>query len=256
MVSAQRIVLETVDDYDKLLDTIPPSHIDTSIIDDLKKHLGMRCKAIIVEHPYYESDYLSNYYIFYSKKLQNFPKESYRLMLFSDRNASDLIGYMALRPTYEGTRCGRTYLEPQYLISEPAYIILSNCKIHFRAGEAVLRAFPHMKQEGDISVCAHVALWSVVRSFTNRFHRYPEVRLGQLVEMIQPQAERLTPSRGLTPTQVSSVLLKLGFSPIIRGESDKNFIDEICSFVESGVPVIGFMPEFGTRHYDRRMRAA
>lgn len=243
MISAKRIVLEKVDDFDKLLDEIPNSYIDTYVIDDLKKCLGNRCKVIVVEYPYYESDYLSNYYIFYSKKMQNFPKRSYRLMFFSDRGASDLMGYLALRPTYEGTRCGRTYIEPQYLVTKSANIILSDCKIHFRAGETVLRVFPHMRQEGDIAVCAHVALWSVLRSFTNRFHKYPEIRLGQLVEMIQPRAERLIPSRGLTPTQISDVFLKLGFSPIIRGNSDSNFIDEICSYIESGIPVIGFMPE-------------
>lgn len=243
MISASKIPIETLADYEKLLDVVPHSHIDSYIINDLKKFLSERCKSIIVEYPYYESDYLSNYYIFYAKKLQNFSKTSYRLMFFSDSDASDLIGYMALRPTYEGTKCGRTYMEPEYLISESAHIIVSECKIHFRAGETVLYAFPHMKQEGDIAVCAHVALWSVVRSFTNRFHKYPEVRLGQLVEMIQPQAERLTPSRGLTPTQISDVLLRLGFSPIIRSCSDRNFIDEIYSYVESGIPVIGFMPE-------------
>lgn len=247
MVSVTKIFLESATDYKrKIAHKVPFTHIDKYVISDLESTIGDRCKAVAIEYPYYESDYLSNFYTFYAKKQQQFPKESCRLLFFSDKKASELIGYVSLRPTCERTRCGRTYLEPQYIINNPAYILLSNCKIHFRGGEAIIRAFPHMKQEGDVSVCAHVALWAVLRSFTNRFHDYPEIRLGDLVNMIQPLSERPTPSKGLTPTQVSDVLLSQGLSPIIRekprlGNRDDEFFDEIISYLDSGVPVIGFM---------------
>lgn len=244
MVTTKRISLKCIDDYKKeLAPHVPPSHIDRFVIEDLERSVGLRCKSIVIEYPYYESDYLSNYYIFYSQKLQQFSKSSCRLLLFSDEQATDLIGYVSLRPTCERTRCGRTYLEPQYLMTDTAHIVLSDCKVHFRGAEAVLRAFPHMKQEGDVSVCAHVALWSVMRSFTNRFHRYPELRLGDLVSMIHPNSGRPIPSKGLTPTQISDVLLSQGFSPIIREKpwNDRHFTDEIFSYIESGVPLIGFI---------------
>lgn len=247
MVTVTRVSLKSVKDYqNKLAYKVPSTHIDKYVISDLENSIGSRCKTVIVEYPYYESDYLSNFYIFYAKKQQQFIKKSCRLLFFSDERATELMGYISLRPTCERTRCGRTYMEPQYLISKPAYILLADCKIHFRGGEAVVRAFPHMKQEGDVSVCAHVALWAVLRSFTYRFHDYPEIRLGDLVNMIHPLSERPIPSKGLTPTQVSDVLLGQGLSPIIRerpqsGNRDDEFFDEIISYLDSGVPVIGFM---------------
>lgn len=246
MITTQRVRIEKMEDYDKLYEVIPPSHIDSTIVDEIKQVIGLVCKAIVVEFPYYESDYLSNYYIFYSKKLKVFPKCSYRLLLFVDNELTELIGYIALRPTYEGTRFGRSYIEPQYIISNPSFLILSDNKVHFQAGETILKAFPHMKQEGDVAVCAHVALWSVIRSFTNRFHRYPEIKLGELVEMIQPLSQRHIPSHGLTPAQISDVFLKLGLSPVIRSNSVSTpygITDEVLSYIESGIPIIGLITE-------------
>ena len=88
------------------------------------------------------------------------------------------------------------------------------------------------------------ALWEVVRSFTSRFHKYPEVTLGDLVMMIKSDAERNIPSHGLTPPQLADVLSKVGFSPIIRDNnrsSGDSFFDEIISYIESGIPLIAFM---------------
>lgn len=147
--------------------------------------------------------------------MKNFPKECWRLLFFSDSQGTDVMGCISLRPTYEGTRIGRTYFEPQYLISRKAYIILTDQKIHFLGGEAVLRVFPHMQQDGDVAACAHIALWSVLRSFSSRFSMYPEVRLGKLVEMAQPNADMRISSHGLTASQIADVFSAQGFVSVI-----------------------------------------
>lgn len=240
MITTRKIRIKKIGDYKGLLRIIPTSHIDQAIVAELSGVYGLNCRSIIVEYPYYESDYLSTYYIFYAKKLKPFPKKCYRLLFFSDDNCSNLIGYISLRPTYDGTHLGRTYLEPAHIISQHGYLILANSKVHFMGGEVLLNIFPHMKQEGDVAVCAHVALWSVLRSFTNRFHRYPEVRLGKIVEAVQPKSERLIPSKGLSISQISDVLLQFDFSSLIISDSKtQNCSDEILTFIESGIPVIG-----------------
>ena len=154
MIEVGRIAIKDLSSYDVLTEKIPKEYIDESIIRDLKNVIGLKCKAILIEFPYYESDYLSNYYIFYSKKLKSFSKRNYRLHLFADKETTELIGYIALRPTYEGTRFGRTFLEPEYIVSKTAHMILSEHKVHFQGGDAVLQAVPYMKQEGDVAVCA------------------------------------------------------------------------------------------------------
>ena len=240
MVTTSKISIDSLGDYQKILEYVPSTHIDETIIKDLRKTYALRCKALIVEFPYYEPDFLSTYYIFYVKKLKSFPKECFRLLFFSDNNCSNLLGYISLRPTYEGTHLGRTYLEPKDLVSKSGYLILANSKVHFMGGETIIKVFPHMKQEGDVAVCAHVSLWSIVRSFTNRFHSYPEIRLGQIVELVQPKSERLIPSKGLSLSQISDVLLRLNFSPlIVSGSRNHDCSDEILTYIESGIPVIG-----------------
>lgn len=243
MLNIQKILIRKLDDYDELLKHIPHTHIDKDVIMEIKTVIGTRCKSIIIEYPYYESDYLSTYYIFYAKKLQCFPKECWRLLFFTDRNSNDMMGCISLRPTYEGTRLGRTLIEPQYLLSKKAYMILAKQKIHFKGAEGVLKVFPHMQQDGDVAVCAHVALWSVYRSLTMRFSMYQEARLGKLVEMVQPYAEIRIPSEGLTASEIADVFFRMGLtadsSTSNNESSSPQHLDAIISYIDSGIPVIG-----------------
>lgn len=50
----------------------------------MKYYIGLKCNLILVEYPYSDKDYLSTYYIHYSKKYKDISKKSYRLHLFND----------------------------------------------------------------------------------------------------------------------------------------------------------------------------
>ena len=55
---------------------------------------------------------------------------------------------------------------------------------------------------------------------------------------------RKTPSLGLTPVQVSDLFKDYNFSPLILQrdrEKDKGFLDELIAYIESGIPMIGFL---------------
>ena len=41
------------------------------------------CKSVFVESPYYDREYLSTYYTFFSRKFRSYPKECCRLLFFS-----------------------------------------------------------------------------------------------------------------------------------------------------------------------------
>ena len=249
--------------------------IEHEIIPYLNKFIGRDCSRICIEYPYYDGDYLSNYYEFYSKKLRLFSKKCCRLLLFQDVPKEDgevdeeLIGYISLRPTYKGRYIGRTFLQPGHCIPQrteekvgdgswsivhpgTAYVIAPKQKVHFDGKEYFVSAAPHMAQEGDISVCAHISLWGTLRSFSNRFTMYREVRIGELVQMIRPESERLIPSHGLTVQQICRVLLDCGFTPVVRyqktgkeasksggGKANETIMDEILTYIDSGIPVIG-----------------
>ena len=78
-----------------------------------------------------------------------------------------------------------------------------------------------MMQETDISICAHVATWTVLRYYGTKYLQYSNPSMGEIVENVHEEWGRKTPSSGLTPIQVSDILTYYGFYPIIRGGNKK-----------------------------------
>ena len=93
-------------------------------------------------------------------------------------------------------------------------------------------------------LCAHTAAWTVIRYFGNKFRDYADATIGELVEHTKNDWGRKTPSLGLTPVQVSDLFKDYNFSPLILQrdrEKDKGFLDELIAYIESGIPMIGFL---------------
>ncbi len=240
MISFNRINITALDDYSKLKDFVEETHIDDIAIDMLRNHLGTNISSIIVEWPYYDRDYLSSYYIHHSKKLKEYSKYCYRIHFISPENT--YIGYSLLRPVMPGRHLGRTYLDPRIVIKEKAALISGKYSSHFLGGKFEISGFPWMMQETDITVCAHIALWNVLRYYGTKYPHYESPSLGDVVEKVHAEWGRKTPSIGLTPVQVSDVLSAYDFFPIIRGFSRDNIqelTDELLVYLESEVPVIG-----------------
>ena len=122
--------------------------------------------------------------------------------------------------------------------------MLHKFKAHVAGNEMIVRCFPWKSQETDISVCAHTATWTVIRYFGNKFRNYADATIGDLVEHTKNDWGRKTPSLGLTPVQVSDLFKDYNFSPLIlqrERENKSGFLDELIAYIESGIPMIGFL---------------
>lgn len=233
-------------DYNVLLGKSPSGelfidkkYIDDSVIKRFNKYLGDKVSKVIIEWPYYDHDYLSTYYIHYSKKFVNYPKYCYRLHFIS--KSEEYAGYTILRPVMRGKKLGRTYIDPSLLIDDTAYLLRGTYKAHFNGTEYTIDAFPWMMQDTDITICAHISTWTILNYYGNKYSKYINPSMADIVEKVNENWGRKTPSIGLTPIQVSEVISKFGFYPIIRGGNKDNLInllDETMSYVESGIPVI------------------
>lgn len=242
MIKFNELLIQKVDDYDKLLELVHKEAIDTQVTGTLKKFLGLKCTRIVIEYPYHDRDFLSTYYCFYSKKFRGFSKKCYRLHIMGEND--EYYGYIVLRPTVEGTRLGTTYLSPKPLISEEAYLMLAGFEAHIMNNQQKIMCFPWMKQEVDITVCAHVAAWTILRYYGTKYHNYADTTMGEISQKITGDMGRKTPSNGLTPVQIADLFQAYGFSPIIRGSMIKGnhqFLNEITAYIESGIPVVGFL---------------
>uniref|UniRef100_UPI004026453B hypothetical protein n=1 Tax=Lachnospira eligens TaxID=39485 RepID=UPI004026453B len=242
MIEFSELRIKGIEDYDKLYEYVGKEAIDDQVIGTLKRFLGTRCSGIVVEYPYHDKDFLSTYYCYYSQKFRKFSKKCYRIHIMGENEK--YYGYIVLRPTVKGTRLGTTYLSPKPLLEEEAYLMLSNYKVHILDNKCEIECFPWMKQEVDISVCAHVAAWTILRYYGNKYRNYADTTMGSIVQKVKGDMGRKTPSNGLTPVQIADLFQEYGFSPIIRGgmkEENSQFLDEMTAYIESGIPIVGFI---------------
>lgn len=66
MITFKSIAIQDINSYEQLMEVVPKFLIDEDAVDSLKTGLGLRCNKIMVEYPYYDSDYLSTFYIHYA----------------------------------------------------------------------------------------------------------------------------------------------------------------------------------------------
>lgn len=241
MIKLTVISIKEEDDYLEVAQAIPDFLFDDEVLSCLKKYIGLKCDTVIVEFPYYDKDYLSTYYEHYAKKFKKYEKKCCRLHF---ENGDDYYGYITLRPTGNGTKIGKTYLDPHLLIEKEAYLMLSNYEVHMHGQSMEIKCFPWKKQETDVSVCAHTAAWTVLRYYGNKYKNYADITIGSIVNKINNTWGRKTPSLGLYPTQISDLFKDYGLSPLILGGEKVDFYqftDEVIAYIESGLPLVGFL---------------
>lgn len=114
MINLNAIDIKTIDDYDLLNSCIMSEYLHQTISVEIKERIGLKANQVIVEYPYYDLDYLSTYYLFYSKKHKDFEKKCYRLHFLRNNT---YLGYLTLRPTIANTKIGKSYLCPSLTLS-------------------------------------------------------------------------------------------------------------------------------------------
>lgn len=201
-------------------------------------------RNIWIENPYYDKDYLSTYYCFYIKKHQKFKKESIRIHFWGDSNY--YFGYMTLRPTVEKTNIGKTYLSPKLFLPSGSRIMETNFTAHILGYRTSVSAFPWMQQETDIAVCAHVAIWSILRYYGTKYPHYHSITMGGVVEHLPEDIERKIPTSAVSMQKIPDIFKIMGFSPIVLSKSivgEDRFEKEMLTYVDSGIPVVACMTE-------------
>lgn len=154
-----------------------------------------------------------------------------------------------LRPTEYNT-IGRTAISPECMEGFRGHVMLTHHVVHLLGNRFEVNAFPFMMQHTDISVCAHVACWSILRYFSERFRRYAEFLTYDITCMATPDSPGgLIPSRGLVAFQATEILSKGGSYPdtYLKDPScPELFYRALYAYVESGIPVFATMSK---RHH-------
>ena len=154
-------------------------------------------------------------------------------------------GFIILRDTKINT-LGRSYLSPGIIKGYThGYLALVKTEIHLNGFIFNVTAFPWMLQDANTNRCAHVALWSIIRYFSNKYSFYPERTLHQITELNESE-QRKNPSVGMTIEQIAQVLRDSNFFPGVYFKntmSDITFSHILYVIIESGLPFIAALTE-------------
>lgn len=248
--------------------------IDTDIaknyIGELEKLLTQlpRPYTIIQEMHHIDRSFRDTYYAYFSNQHFDVKRYSRRLSfirgiieadVFYSSNiemqkeiALNFMGACVINPLSTGV-IGRTLIDPQFLISEsdrPAYIRVSNFKLHIYGKKLLVKAFPYRMQDEETMRCAEVTLLNLLEYYSNSYMDYRNVVPSEILYMEQKHShERVLPSRGTSYPVLTKILSEFGFSPRLYSLSaiEKYNLSQVTQedelkrllhyYIESGIPV-------------------
>ena len=228
----------------KKIQTIVGRYMPNSVVDLLENGISPSIKQIIIEHPYIDKDFRDTYYNDFSKRFADIARDSVRLHFFLEPDnitPDNYAGFVTLRDTAEFT-LGRSYISPKAIRGVTnGYCCLARYPVQLRGIDLHVFAFPWMQQDGNISRCAHIAAWSIVRYFSQKYTYYPEKTLHEITA--HDSTTRRIPSRGATVEQIAQIFRKNRFEPEIYfreilNETKSQFDRLVYTFIESGIPFV------------------
>jgi len=258
------VSIGSVSDYDELLSLLDSEFDPQKIVPRLKDAISTAVRGVLLEYNYIDKDYRSTFYNFYSKKGRTYRSDCIRLHFFDEtvsfneslldlssgdgRLEDHYFGYMVLRPTMVAT-IGRSILSPNIRKDARGFVIQSQHRVHLLGHRLHLWGFPSMDQHTDIAVCAHVACWSILRHYSERYPQHRELLVHDITMMAhQFDPGGLVPSNGLEINQAERVFQQAGTYPLIVTKTSKmpeRFYRQLLAYLESGFPLFVAMHDRG-----------
>ena len=178
--------------WDDLISTALP-HLDKNGANRLKSSLDSLVSSIVIEKHYIDRDYRDTFSQYHSKRFITPDSRCLRLHFFdkplkrSDLANSEVlqpsyIGYSVIRPTRPNC-IGRTLIKSECSSATQGVICECEESISLQGTELIVKGFPFISQDADVTVCAQASLWMLARYFSDRYHLYPEtypVQIGKL----------------------------------------------------------------------------
>jgi hypothetical protein len=238
----------------KALEKLVP-FLDLRNRERLMEAFGGQVGWVLVEDQYIDRDYRDTFSHIFSRRFATPPARSQRLHFF-DRTLSlkpdtehlgsiekdSYLGYAVIRPT-RPNGLGRVMLSPRISDSAGTGMEASLCeeRITLFGHVFLLRGFPFIGQDIDVSTCAQATIWMLRRYYSNRYRQYGETLPYELSQLAARHlhGDRSFPATGLSDWQMAEILRGLGFSPMIYSKKRfPRFNEWLLSYLDSGIPLI------------------
>jgi hypothetical protein len=257
-------------------------------LDDVDQYLGksyqggyiekyvreIGCKSVVVEEGYVDRDYLIDYANYYSRSHEPVERTVTRLHFFKgefsclkflqefgESKLSNLcgeyLGFSVVKPIRnrdDDLVVGRTLLATYPLIDTHAKIrrtyLRSEYTPHLYGHELSVASVPFQAQDGEVSKCATVALWTVCKVLKRLFgtQTYSPAEITSNATTV-PSVIRSFPSDGLILEQIFDFIRYLnlekdvipiqGDKPTEQPERVMFAKSAVKSYLHLGVPIIG-----------------
>lgn len=210
--------------------------------------LDLKATYAVVEEPYIDKDYSSDYLNFYAGAFRAYPRHTKRIHLFEREVASALdkplheqeaelaqagyIGFVVLRPIAQGP-IGKTVL-PFPALGDGLIVrraARANFKAHLLgAGLELKGAAPFIQQDERLGACAQASIWMADRPVHERHRRTPWHSIAEITRLAttptDAELSRSLPagSSGLNPIHIIRALRGMGHQPLVDffvGESEE-----------------------------------
>ena len=244
------------DDYFKLEDFLDFEFAPKNVAKQLQEQIREEVKFILIEHDYVDKDYRSTFYNFYAKMGRQYSRDCVRLHFFAggvnfdaelmrmtcpDGRLDDhYFGYIVLRPTINST-LGRSVLSPKIRDGVQGRAITSCHHVHLLGYKLSVWGFPSMAQHADISVCAHVSCWAILRHFSERYPQHKEYLLHEITTLAKSfDPGGIIPSLGLDVFEAERIFQAAGCYPLVVTKDpcqEAQFYMQLLAYLESGFPL-------------------
>ena len=240
--NTELIVLDTEETLEKFLSN--NLWLDKKDFKDICTRYGFpeMLLTVVIEKYYIDAVYRDVYYNYWSKSHFSWPRHCTRLFLFHNEHSymefydgkyseqlnCDFLGTIVVRPSYSSATdhtLGRTLLNPYKMttvngdgkvIHPYVYLATAKYKFHLLGNTYTTRAFPFLSQDGVVMKCAETAVCELCDYASAFSARYAEVLPSYLQATLKERLpERGLPSHGLYCNDISFLLGKFGFSPMI-----------------------------------------
>lgn len=230
--------------------------------------LSQGCRSVLVESRYKDEIYKSEYDSFYSKLFKKYSSKTQRLHFFSaeisDKDIAKIgdfqaqyLGFCVLRP-FETQKVSNAVIKPIEDQNCPKRFFIL-CKKDFpveilindkNTQRLTIKGFPFTQQDGQLCCCSHAALAAVDKFLSSKPRSVSEI--AEYAALV-PGIRRDVPTGGLDSVQISYVLKKMGYVPLIYQygtDIHSPFPPErvIYHYMESGIPIILGIPTESSGH--------
>ncbi len=255
--------IDTPDDYANLGELLGFEYGPAAIASSLRSDVTREVKGLLLEYQYTDKDYRSTFYNFYAKMGRLYRQHCVRLHFFDgevrlqdnpldllgpdDRLDNHYFGYIVLRPTITAT-LGRSLLSPRIRVEPSGNHIRSRHRVHLLGNTLSVWGFPSMAQHADISVCAHVACWAILRHYSEHHSQFREFLMHEITMLARPpDPGGLTPSLGLNVFEAERIFQAAGCYPLLitrewdrdndAWATDDSFFEQMFAYLDSGFPL-------------------